>query len=608
MSAPLPKQFIENERRNFAAANIAGAGEFSGVMWSDWERAVKRAKYASVCEANTRLRNAAARLVWGEFNLGNTSHQSKNDYAEKMAAHVKEEIPDFPEWSSVEDIQAQFEDVAALGSHCLTFELSPCYPYESLRGIYARLIDPVFWRRKLNQIQKIRLEEIARDYDLVHKRAGAYVSNFSLDNQRSNAKKNKTILENTYAVNEWGECYSLADLQARSVSNPELRRMELMTRIAGFQVIAEQDGHAAVFWTITCPSKYHSHYSNGKKNEKYNGATVRDAQAYLNGVWARVRAWMDRNEINVYGFRVAEPHHDGCPHWHILVFGEKEQLRAATARFKAEALRVDGDESGAQKARFKTEWIAFGKSPDGRTLSAAGYIAKYISKSIDGAAVGGDMSLDMNGQRVDMGQDSEIGAERVTAWARVNRIRQFQQIGGASVSVWREIRKLNGLVGDDDDEGDLRLIVEKIEAETQTDAAAAWAVFNRFNGSGRDQRLKLWRDDLRPVSHYFEFVEHGYSDDGLPEIITRDSFEAGALGAYLKNGYGEAVSKVRGLVFDGAKKIKTRLHEWFTFTKREEMAAAENGRGRLEFRARIAEFSRAVLGDVGQDLIARAAG
>lgn len=309
-----------------------------------------------------------------------------------------------------------------------------CY----VAGVVARLKCPLWWRRQLRKVAGREIERIAIDLGFVHRRAGCYASDETVDRRKQQKARNRALLESIKAVNENGQEYTLAELSALGVSNPAIRRGELMTRISGFENIALNVGHVGVFYTVTAPSRFHARHSkSGLENDKYKRETPRQAQTYLCGVWARQRAALSRAGIRLYGFRVAEAHHDGTPHWHILVFVAPHLQEAATAIMQKYAIAEDREELGADiTPRFKVEII------DQKRGTAAGYIAKYISKNIDGHGLEDDKSGILEGV------EAVSGAERVDAWASAWGIRQFQQIGGAPVSVWRELRRLEAGASD----------------------------------------------------------------------------------------------------------------------------------------------------------------
>jgi len=297
-------------------------------------------------------------------------------------------------------------------------------------GAIARMSDSKWWRRQLRKLHAKTVESSAIKLGYVNKTRDIYASGESVHRRIQQNKRNANILEATTATNELNQQFTLAELAATSTANKAIRRTELMTRISGFEIIAKDSGHVGSFMTITCPSRMHrwKTVNNGKviENKKYDGTNPAQAQAYLSQTWARIRASLARQKIFLYGFRVAEPQHDGTPHWHFLIFHQEQHTKKIESTVWKYALKDSPNEAGAHAHRVDFKAIDPSKG------TASGYIAKYIAKNIDGLHVGSDL----------YGNPAMETSLRVETWATTWGIRQFQQIGGAPVTVWRELRRI----------------------------------------------------------------------------------------------------------------------------------------------------------------------
>lgn len=65
-------------------------------------------------------------------------------------------------------------------------------------------------------------------------------------------------------------------------------------------------------------------------------------------MFARARARLGREGTGVYGFRITAPHHDGTPHWNLLLFVEKQNTQNLIDVSCHYAMEESPDERGAE--------------------------------------------------------------------------------------------------------------------------------------------------------------------------------------------------------------------------------------------------------------------
>ncbi|HCC5976361.1 TPA: replication endonuclease [Citrobacter koseri] len=305
-------------------------------------------------------------------------------------------------------------------------------PYELIPGSLARMLCADWWYRKLWQMRCEWREEQLRAVCLVNKKASPYVSYEAVIHKREQRRKSLEFFRSHELVNSEGDTLEMEEVVNASSSNPAHRRNEMMACVKGLELIAEMRGECAVFYTITCPSRFHATLNNGRPNPKWTSATVRQSSDYLVNMFAAFRKAMHKAGLRWYGVRVAEPHHDGTVHWHLLCFMRKKDRKSITALLRKFAIREDREELATNTGpRFKSELI------NPRKGTPTSYIAKYISKNIDGRGLAQEISKET-------GRSLRDNAENVNAWASLHRVQQFRFFGIPGRQAYRELRLLAG--------------------------------------------------------------------------------------------------------------------------------------------------------------------
>ena len=440
----------------------------------------------------------------------------------------------------------------------------------------ARLGCEKWWRRQLRRIAGRRIEQVMRGARRVHKRAGIYCSNLTITRRRSQKVRTRSLLEMFEAINQDGQTYTLAELAELGLANPDHRRAELMLRISDTEAEANRLGHVGLFYTITTPSRFHPVMEHSsRRNPKYDGSTPREAQQYLQKLWAQARASLARDGLAIYGIRVVEPHHDGTPHWHLLVWAKPDHVDAVTETLRSYAEAESPEElfdrfGQRTTARFKLEVI------DREKGTAAGYIAKYISKNINGQQFARD---GVEGDHLDnYGHDLADVAPRIESWAACWGIRQFQFLGLPSVTVWREVRRLTEQQEDElkrwEEATQPRASISNVLRQIRAVALGGhWDQFVRLMGGPntprKDQPIKPWSIPSFRTGTDEDDFSHATGE------VNRSIVERGR--------YGDEIKVPKGLVVKDHKgrtaEYLTRLYRWDVRPKRSAAGGSFSGGG-----------------------------
>lgn len=582
VGAPRPREtpYWEAPVRNIAWTY----GDFEKPLIYDWQRVVRRTKHNAIRVANERLEKIRGLFKIGTFLVSQTHDQYMADYCtikaraciqklrnwnidatEKAARTI---LPIIEKHDFEAETQLLKEYLNAVNSKGLVLATASyqfrggfinCEEKNVLEkaeekierltnkviGLIKRVQDEDWWRRKMRRKQAQRIEQISRELHQIVVTRSAYCSPIGKREWKRRQQLNLDMLEHTLMENEDGEQFTLADLSETSVANPMVRRTELMVRIAGFEEHSKEMGYEGWFYTITTPSKFHAAHKSGNRNDKFNGSSPRDAQSYLCKLWARFRSTASRitnakpYKWDFFGFRVSEPHHDGTPHWHLLLFIDPEHVKEVTEELKAVSEEEDYQELiGLENdVRFKAEKIKTGINPNtGKEYSAAGYIAKYIAKNIDGEHVDVDL----------YGNDAKASARDIVAWASRNGIRQFQQVGGPSVTAWRELRRLARLPADtwEFEELPLFTFAQKLDAIAQEDAPKAWKTYCEYYSENGIDLMKV----LRTVTETIDVLTDEIDKENA-KWLGEDTPEKHTLkiARPLVNPYGETGTKIAGI-------------------------------------------------------------
>src|SRR5690606_15791288 len=239
--------FGTRDCRVFRQRILSRCGALANAMRAEY---LFLAKHQSHVKANLRFLELDAYLNINNFHLL-CSHDELTEFGDSRAelfATIRDNHTD-----PAECFQELSEVVTSYQLQAPEIEKDQ----NNLQASINRLCCPKWWRRQLRKLQADRVEFVARELRQVNAKSSPYCSVISLAKRRQQKRANREYLQNQTAVNELGQEFTLAELSDLSVSNPSIRRLELITRCKGFEAIAQAENHDGVFITLTAPSRFH---------------------------------------------------------------------------------------------------------------------------------------------------------------------------------------------------------------------------------------------------------------------------------------------------------------------------------------------------------------
>jgi hypothetical protein len=372
----------------------------------------------------------------------------------------------------------------------------------TLIGKLARLKDQYFWRKKIRSF----LREERELFFLHNEKIGIskklttttgfseYVSDAGLQDKKAALAKDEIFRDNFYIVNKsTNEKIALSDTTAQY----KITQAKLLNRVNGIQNYADNMEMNAMFITLTAPPEYHPNPSGFKCRKtgkwidvvnSWNGSRPKEAHRWIAKKWDLICKRLNRRQIPYIFLRATEPHKDGCPHWHVLLWCPQD------ARLTVRKILLEHWAEGAGCT------IVNEKKNRG---NAAAYIWKYILKNTSG----------MEGE--------ENSAERVNAWRTMHSIYAFR-FGGTllptgCIGQFDELQRLKTAPGNP--------ITKKLWEAAQEKKPN----FGKFLALSRGEKIfkYAWTENLN------SYGEKTYSKIGLIDLFSGELLQSRVPGQFV---------------------------------------------------------------------------
>lgn len=226
---------------------------------------------------------------------------------------------------------------------------------------------------------------------------------------------NQEFLAKQFFRTEKGKLRPISEIADRAVQ----MRSEIYLEMKAADDICQKHGMTWMMVTITLPGQFHSNPRAGK-NSWQLGTEIDDCLDFFRLRWNNMRKFISKkknshlkfSEKTGFGFKIIEPHLDGTPHWHIMLYCDPHLIQEYKNLFTR---------------YFKTSEKSINFNVEDKMLpnraSGASYLFKYVIKYNES----------------DLEQMS-----RIDAWRSAVGVRCFDRIGfRGEKTLYRNLRKIS---------------------------------------------------------------------------------------------------------------------------------------------------------------------
>lgn len=293
-----------------------------------------------------------------------------------------------------------------------------------------RAQDSHWHRRDIRRTAGLARQHLAGALGTIGRNGANYADGYSLARRREKDESARMWADAQELVTASGKRIPLSDV-IQSAQEGQGYRLGAIS--AGLDEHAEQEGLAPIAITITLPPQWHPNPSQGRKTwtPDRDPKTTDDA---LRALWVKFRARLAKSRIRLLGLRVWEPHRDGCPHLHALLYVRPEQIPEVDRHL----LELCPD-SGTKRVATKLVTI------DTTRSRGSTYISKYLRKTLNTRITADDTQNDDDDDHL-----TRDNFDRVRAVASERGWRRFAFLGVHGIArVWQRLNSAT----DDEIEG-----------------------------------------------------------------------------------------------------------------------------------------------------------